>query len=45
MKFTKKYCGSDLKSLLRLYVRDLYNTEWRPLTYEDTSTGAKAIAL
>jgi hypothetical protein len=45
LKFTKLYKGSDLASLLKLYVRDLFNPAFRDKSYEDTSTGARAIVL
>lgn len=45
LKFQKLYRGSDFRSLLKLYVRDLYNPEFRAVSYEDSTTGAQAIAL
>jgi hypothetical protein len=45
VKFKKRYYGSDLASLLKLYTKDLYNPAFRERTYEDTSTGAKAQVL
>lgn len=42
MKFLKRYHGSDLRSLLELYVRDCYNPEFKNRSYENTITGAKA---
>jgi hypothetical protein len=45
MKFTKRYHGADLASLLKLYVRDLYNPAFRERSYEDANTGAIATAL
>jgi hypothetical protein len=42
VKFTKRYRGADLKSLLKLYLRDLFNPTFRDKSYEDTNTGAIA---
>jgi hypothetical protein len=45
LKFQKLYRGSDLASLLKLFIKDYYNPEFRPVTYTDTQTGAQAVAL